>query len=163
MVLFFLQKHGIFPFLLLLAGCSSLYEPALLPENLVWQEKLLKAVERASRAQEKLAMLEQARHPRLVSERVDLKDVPEALRQLLSLSWQGPLEPAVRKVAEKIGYAFKVVGFSPAIPVIVTLNAHDQAAVMVLREMGHQCRGRADIHVDASAKTIEVYYAPRRY
>ena len=149
--------------LLLLSGCSSMTDTSPLPETLSFQEKLLKSLERASLAQEKLARLEQALHPRLSSEWVDLKDVPEVLRRPFSFEWQGPVEPAVRKIAQHIGYQVRTVGVSPVVPVSVNIRVQKEACLLILREMGYQCRGKVDVHVDTASQTIEVRYAPRRY
>jgi len=162
-----LLQKSVKSFLILMvtsALCScSLWESDPASSHQAWFEATLsRAVEKAAHAQEQLARLEQVRTPRISSQWVDFKDVPPKLRKPLSLNWQGPLEPVVRKIAEKINYKVVVIGKLPVISPVISCDVQAKPAVLLLREIGHQARGKADLHIHPLSKTIEVRYAPRR-
>ena len=162
-VVYFVKSFWILIATSALCSCS-LWETDPFPSHQAWFEATLsRAVEKAAHAQEQLARLEQARTPRISSQWVELKDVPHELQKPLSLNWQGSLEPVVRKIAEKTEYKVAVTGKIPVIPPVISCDVQEKPAVLLLREIGYQARGKADLHIHPLSKTIEVRYAPRRF
>ena len=134
-----------------------------LPERQVVAEsdhvtlRLAEAADRAAQALETLSAIENQRTPARVEPLID--DVPAELRRSLSVKWAGPISPLTEAVAARIGYRFLTSGNTPAIPVIVTVDARQTPAVNLLRDIGYQMGRRGELIVDPASKTIEVVYA----
>ncbi len=102
--------------------------------------------------------IEQARTPELYTPIV--ADAPAELRLLVTVQWVGPWENLLKVLAERVNYQFRVIGKSPATPVVVTIDARQQPFVDVMRNVGLQGAGRADLVLDSQNKVVEVRYAP---
>lgn len=76
----------------------------------------------------------------------------------VQVDWTGPIEPLMREIAAFAGYNFKVVGMSPAIPVLIS-SIHDDVEIGdIAREAHLQAKERADIVIYPKNKTIEIRY-----
>jgi len=120
--------------------------------------RLAEAAQRTATALENLASVEQARTPELYTPVVT--DAPEELRLLLTVQWTGPWENLLKTMAERVNYEFRVIGKPTPTPIIVTVDAKQQPFVDVLRNIGLQAAGRADLVLDSRSKVVEVRYAP---
>jgi DotD protein len=120
--------------------------------------RLAEAAQRTATAVESLASVEQARTPELYTPIVS--DAPAELRVLVTVAWTGPWEQLIKTLSERVGYQFQVIGKEPPTPVVVTVDARQQPFVDVLRNIGLQGAGRADLVLDSKNKVIEVRYAP---
>lgn len=120
--------------------------------------RLASAVDRASAALQTLASVEQARNPGVAVQSVPY--APQELRRTVSIEWVGPVEPLARRLADRAGYAFKVNGDVPPVPVVVSIQAKQKSVVEVLRDVGLQAGARADVVVDPDQKIVELNYAP---
>lgn len=120
--------------------------------------RLAEAAQRTATAVENLASIEQARTPELYTPVVT--DAPAELRLLLTVQWTGPWENLLKVMAERVNYKFSVLGKAPPTPIIVTVDAKQQPFVDVLRNVGLQAAGRADLVLDSQNKVVEVRYAP---
>lgn len=120
--------------------------------------RLAEAAQRTATALENLASVEQARTPELHTPIVT--DAPEELRLLLTVQWTGPWENLLKTMAERVNYEFRVIGKPTPTPIIVTVDAKQQPFVDVLRNIGLQAAGRADLVLDSRSKVVEVRYAP---
>lgn len=120
--------------------------------------RLAEAAQRTATAVENLASIEQARTPELYTPVVT--NAPEELRLLLTVQWTGPWENLLQVMAERVNYQFRVLGKAPPTPIIVTVDAKQQPFVDVLRNVGLQAAGRADLVLDSQNKVVEVRYAP---
>ncbi len=120
--------------------------------------RLAEAAQRTANALENLASVEQARTPELYTPVVT--DAPEELRLLLTVQWTGPWENLLKTMAERVNYQFRVIGKQPPTPIIVTIDAKQQPFVDVMRSIGLQAAGRADLVLDSRSKVVEVRYAP---
>lgn len=156
--------------LLALAGCSTVKDvepvdttrveavstaPA---DNTAITARLAEAAQRTANALENLASIEQARTPELYTPVVT--DAPPELRILLTVQWTGPWENLLKTMAERVNYQFRVIGKQPPTPIVVTVDAKQQPFVDVLRNIGLQAAGRADLVLDSQNKVVEVRYAP---
>jgi defect-in-organelle-trafficking protein DotD len=120
--------------------------------------RLASAVDRASAALQTLASVEQARNPGVGIQTVP--HAPQELRRIVTVDWVGPIEPMLRQLADRAGYAFQVNGDQPPAPVVITLQVRQKTVIEVLRDAGLQAGTRADVTVDANAKIVELNYAP---
>jgi defect-in-organelle-trafficking protein DotD len=75
-----------------------------------------------------------------------------------SISWVGPVEPVLKKIAQATHYHLRVVGHKPSLPVIVSLNAQNRPIADILRNIMYQVILKADIAVYAKSRTIELRY-----
>lgn len=150
---------------LTLAGCSSTPTTTVqvtgVPEGVsdpTITARLAEAAQRTATAVENLASIEQARTPELYTPVVT--NAPAELRLLMTVQWTGPWENLLKVMAERVNYDFRVIGKSPVTPVVVVVDAKQQPFVDVMRNIGLQGAGRADLVLDSQNKVIEVRYAP---
>ncbi len=120
--------------------------------------RLASAVDKASTALQTLASIEQARNPSVQIDSVS--GAPQELRRILSVDWNGPIEPITKKIADRAGYKFRLNGDRPPVPIIISLKAHEKSVIESLRDIGLQAGRRATIEVDAETKIVEINYAP---
>lgn len=150
---------------LALAGCGETSRPFAFLEpardisvtapNPV-DERLAQAAGDAADALSTLAAIEQARTPNAAIGRVE--NAPAALQRAVTVRWNGPIMPITKRLAERAGYGFRVLGTDPPVPVVVNLNARERSVIDLLRDIGLQAGTRADIAVDASNQRVEVRY-----
>lgn len=119
---------------------------------------LAQAADKASNALETLAAIEQARTPAASIAPID--QVPDSLARAMTISWVGPVEPITRTLANHSDYQLIVLGDEPPVPIVVNLDAENRRVIDLLRDIGLQLGSRADIHVDAAGKVVELQYAP---
>ncbi|KXV19247.1 DotD/TraH family lipoprotein [Gluconobacter oxydans] len=81
--------------------------------------------------------------------------LPADLKRQVWFVWQGPLEPAVRKLGKDIGYS--VTAFGPRRPITVQTNAV-APVVEHLRVLGEQAGDQATVSVDPLSHAISVTY-----
>lgn len=79
---------------------------------------------------------------------------------LTSVDWSGPIEPLVRQLARAANYRVRVLGKSPAIPVLVSVYDKNEMLADILRDVGYQAGRRASIIVFPESRVIELRYAP---
>jgi defect-in-organelle-trafficking protein DotD len=75
------------------------------------------------------------------------------------LDWSGPIEPLLHEVARLTDYRVKVIGNTPAIPVIVTITAEGRVIADIVKDAGLQAGKRASLVVYPCSKIIELRYA----
>jgi len=78
---------------------------------------------------------------------------------LTSVDWSGPVETLVRQLAKAANYRVRILGTSPAIPVLVTVYDKNMMLADILRDVGYQCGRRATIVVFPDSRVIELRYA----
>lgn len=77
-----------------------------------------------------------------------------------TLDWSGPIEPLLHRLGHMTRYNVKVLGPSPAIPVVVTLMAENRRIADILKDAGLQAGKRANLVVYPSSRIIELRYVP---
>ena len=87
------------------------------------------------------------------------RDAPPALERVIALTWTGPVEDLVAKVATEAGYRVEVIGRRPPLPVVASVATTRASLYDVLMDVGHQVGRHASIIVRPSAKEIQVRYA----
>ena len=98
---------------------------------------LSEAAVSVSNSLNKLAEIQQAVHPQALT---------------------GPIEPFVRKIAAASQYRLRVLGHSPAIPIIVSITAKDTQLADLLRDIGFQSEQQASLVLYPSSRVIELRY-----
>lgn len=144
---------------LLLAGCQMPERNAQVvasPDKVSLM--LAEAADKASTSLETLAAIEQQKSPGVTV--APISNAPEELMRAITVTWIGPPEQIVRKLADRASYNFVTLGNRPPVPVIVSIDVQNQPVIEVLRDIGLQLGVRGDVKVDAERKIIELHYAP---
>lgn len=120
--------------------------------------KLAQAADKASKALDSIAGIEQQRSPAAPPVE-DYSNVPSNLMQPISIRWSGPIEQITKTLAEHAGLRFRVKGNVPPVPLTVSVDAYQQPLIHVLRDIGLQAGHRADLAIDSSNGFVEIRYA----
>ncbi len=120
---------------------------------------LAEAADRASVALETLAAIEQSKSSDISAVPPPVENVPPELKRAVTVNWVGPVEQITKKMAERAGYQFMILGDQPPIPVVVSLDVENRPVLDVLRDLGLQMGRRANIRVDGSRRIVEIHYA----
>ncbi|MDD3372030.1 MAG: DotD/TraH family lipoprotein [Alphaproteobacteria bacterium] len=121
--------------------------------------KLAQAADKAAKALDTIANIEQQRNPNIPPMQQDISSASPALMQPVSLRWSGPIEQVSRILAERAGLRFRSSGRIPGIPLVVNVDAYQQPILHILRDIGLQAGSRADLLVDQNEGVVEVRYA----
>jgi defect-in-organelle-trafficking protein DotD len=78
---------------------------------------------------------------------------------LTTIDWSGPIEPLLKQIAIASNYRLRVLGTSPAIPVLVSVYSKNVMLGDVLRDVGYQGGRRAAVVVYPGSRVIELRYA----
>ena len=120
-------------------------------------QRVAKAIEQLQRAQ----AVQVADAGKQIPPAVDPAAAPAPLRMAVTWEdWNGPLESAVRGIAQRIGYRVRVSGVPPAVPADVHVDAHATPAIQILEDLGLQAGARATVRIDAPSSMIYLYYSP---
>jgi defect-in-organelle-trafficking protein DotD len=144
-----------------LAACSSVMGPqnpqvVAAPDPV--SAMLAGAADKASNALQSLAAVEQAKNPTPSLARIS--NAPPELNRAVTVSWVGPVDAIVRTLSDRASYAFDVFGDAPPVPVVVNLDVENKPVIEILRDIGLQLGGRANLRVDSNRRVIELHYAP---
>ncbi len=147
--------------LALLAGCASQQAGSVRPvatEPDIVTVKLAQAADKASKALDSIAGIEQQRSPAAPPSE-DYTNVPPNLMQPVTIRWSGPIEQISKTLAEHAGLRFRVKGNVPPAPLVVNVDAYQQPIMHILRDIGLQAGHRADLSVDGTGGVVEIRYA----
>lgn len=86
------------------------------------------------------------------------KDGP--LGTKIVMKWNGPIEPAIKRVSRAIKYNHLTLGTAPAAPIIVKVDVIKEKAYYVLDSIAWQAANKAQILVDPLKKQITLAYLP---
>lgn len=136
------------------AGCAS--QPKAVEEPDQVQLKVSEAVTQVSKSMATLAQVEQA--SRGIYAANDRATPPPGMDKIVSVNWSGQLETIVRKMAERAGYKFKVVGKPPHIPILVGIKSKDVSIFEVIRNVSYQANSAADVNIKVDPKVVELTY-----
>jgi defect-in-organelle-trafficking protein DotD len=142
-----------------LAGCGPDIPANVATEPDIVSIKLAQAADKAAKALDTIADIEQQRNPTVPPLQRDPASAPPALMQPVSLRWTGPIDQIGRVLAERAGLRFRVGGRTPGVPLIVSVDVYRQPIFYVLRDIGLQAGSKADILVNQSDGVVEVRYA----
>ncbi|USQ14334.1 type IVB secretion system lipoprotein DotD [Legionella lytica] len=87
--------------------------------------------------------------------------IPNAynLQARASVDWSGPIEELTERIAKAAHYRMRILGKSPAIPVLISLTVKDQSLAEILRDIDYQAGIKAFIHVYPNSQVVELRYA----
>ncbi|MFA4994550.1 MAG: DotD/TraH family lipoprotein [Bdellovibrionales bacterium] len=159
---------------LLLAGCSdlksgwnSMFTPdpdypagkAIATEPDIVSVKLAQAADKAAKALDSIANIEQQKYPSAKPLETDYANAAPGVLQPVTLRWSGPIEQVARVLAERAGMRFRALGRKPDVALVVNVDAYQQPILHVLRDIGLQAGSRADLSVNQNEGVVEVRYA----
>lgn len=158
------QKYLLLGTALLLSACASsgprgVNNPQLVASPDKVSGMLAEAADRASIALETLAAIEQSKSPNVKTTPPPMENIPPELRRAVTVSWVGPVEQITKRMADRAGYKFMILGDQPPVPVVVSLNVENRPILDILRDLGLQMGQRADIKVDGPRRMVEIHYA----
>ncbi|PZQ49119.1 MAG: hypothetical protein DI551_00265 [Micavibrio aeruginosavorus] len=119
---------------------------------------MAEAADKASTSLEALAAIEQQKSPGVAVQ--PISNAPEELARAITITWVGPPEQILRKLADRASYNFVTLGNRPPVPLVINVDVQNQPVIEVLRDVGLQLGVRGDVKVDADKKIIELHYAP---
>lgn len=154
----------LFIFSLLLTGCASTtpaykspaVDPALGPDPA--EASLAEAARSVSHSLLSLQEMQEATTPLPPTFAPPTPD-SYGMSNLVTIDWNGPIEPLLNQIAEATGYQVNILGKTPSLPILVTVVAKNKPIGEVLRDAGYQCGSKADIVIFPKTKVIELRYA----
>lgn len=76
----------------------------------------------------------------------------------VTLNWSGPVEPAIKLIAELCGYTFRSSGRAPINPPVITVSESNSPAFEVLESIGWQAGEVVTVVVNEQDSIISVVY-----
>ncbi len=119
---------------------------------------MAEAADKASNSLQTLAAIEQAKSPGVAVQ--PIVNAPEELTRAMTITWVGPPDQLLRKLADRSSYNFIALGNRPPVPLVVNVDVQNEPVIEILRDIGLQLGVRADVRVDSERKIIELHYAP---
>jgi defect in organelle trafficking protein DotD len=80
------------------------------------------------------------------------------LDRVVSMQWNGPLDGAVKRLGETIGYSTAITGTVPQAGVNVAVDPIPRRAYDILHGLGDQAGDAATVRVDQQHQVLEVIY-----
>jgi defect in organelle trafficking protein DotD len=80
------------------------------------------------------------------------------LERVVSMQWSGPLDGAVKRLGETIGYSTAITGTVPHAGVNVAVDPTPRRAYDILHGLGDQAGDAATVRVDQQHQALEVIY-----
>ena len=154
------KNYILLSLLFIVIGCARLEpsDPQLVVEPNRVDLRLAEAADKAAQAMATLAEVEAAKNPPPRAQRLD--NVPVELKRTVTITWVGPADQLVQRMAERSGYRFTALGDTPPIPLIVNIDVVNRPVMDVLRDIGLQMGQRGSVVLDAENRIVEVHYAP---
>ena len=121
--------------------------------------KLAEAANSVSHSMLEMARIQKVITPHHHSNRLTIPTIAN-LQRRASVDWSGPIREITERIASAANFRVRVLGRSPAIPVIISLNCHDKSLADILRNIDYQAGKRASLHVYPGSQIIELRYAP---
>lgn len=155
----FLHSLALLSTAFVLVGCETpTTVTPLVAENDPVSLRIAQAAEKASKALQTVAGIEQYKNPLPPME--DFNNAPPALAQPITITWSGPAEQLVQTLAAKAGYTYRTAGAPSSVPPTVMIDAYEKPLIDVLRDVGLQLGNRGDVAVDINANVVQYRYAP---
>jgi defect in organelle trafficking protein DotD len=145
-----------------LSACEGHYVIQRDPQVVASPDKvslmLAEAADKASSALETLAAVEQSKAPAVAVQ--PIHNAPPELTRAMTVSWIGPAEELLQKLADRASYTYINVGDVPPSPLTVSVDVENMPVIDILRDVGLQLGMRGDVKVDSTRRMIELHYAP---
>ena len=141
---------------LMLSGCSTLVPiaadvdgPGMRNPEVALQKSLDETSHELTRIGAIEPMRAVAAKPQIVAGELD---------RVVSLQWNGPLDGAVKRLAETIRYRTAISGSAPKGDVNVTVDPVPRRVYDILQALGDEVGAQATVRVDQQHQLIEVIY-----
>jgi len=141
-------------------GCNTTRLPFPKPTHLS-EDASVRLVETAtavSQSLNDLKAIEKASHPPLNGKFLSYP-TSYAMTELVSVDWSGPIQPLLQRIARMSRHKLRIIGQSPASPVLVTVMARNTPLGYILRNADWQAGTKANVFVYPAIRTIELRYA----
>jgi defect-in-organelle-trafficking protein DotD len=147
----------------LLSGCSTQnlpnsVAPAIHTRSDDASVKLAEAARSVSQSLNELKALEKASSPP-ISKPLPYPSSSGLEKIIASVDWSGPIEPLLKRIAKLAHYRLELIGYHPAIPILVTVSSQNTPLGYIIRDINLQAGEKANILVYPGIKTIELRYA----
>lgn len=144
-------RLALFSSALMLAGCASAPKAAAPTDPA--QARLDAAASDIQRSLLRLSEAEQYERMKVAPGSAHLLDQFPGLERKVTMPWNGPLTPAVMRLAAEGGYEFELLGRAPALPILVQIGPEPASISDHLRNLGVQAGDRADVEVSPRTPT----------
>ena len=147
--------------ILLITGCASglIYKKP--PVNNPSDDASIKLAEAANSVSD--SMIDMARIEKVITppNKDNTLTIPNAynLQARASVDWSGPIAEVTNRVAKAAHFRLRILGHSPAVPILISLNLKDQSLAEILRNIDYQAGKKAYIHVYPNSEVVELRYA----
>jgi len=131
---------------LLLVACNEVTPSVVAPDPDPAQIKLAEAATSVSQSLQQLAAIQSAAVAPITTKQLAQADA-YGMTGRASVDWSGPIGPLVKKIARLSHYHLRVLGNPPAIPIIISINAHNTPVGNILRDADFQAGRQANIRV----------------
>ena len=87
--------------------------------------------------------------------------IPNAynLQARATVDWSGPIAELTGRIAHAAHFHLRVLGQVPAVPILISIDLHDQSLAEILRNIDYQAGRKASIHVYPNSQVVELRYA----
>lgn len=149
--------------LALLAGCAkNSPAPDAMTQEQINNQVKASLVQSAAQTQASLAELSSIEKTRFQKNNtLPLANINDpALNVVVTLKWNGPIEPLLRQMASLTGYQFQVFGKAPFSPILVNIDDTDNpvSALTIIRNADVQAGLNAQILIYQDQKVISLRY-----
>jgi defect-in-organelle-trafficking protein DotD len=144
----------------LISACSVKAVEKKPPQNAPSSDasiKLAEAANSVSRSLIELAKIEKESKPVKSKNLVNVNSYN--LQARASIDWSGPIEELLSRLSKASYYRLRVLGNAPAIPVLISLNSHDEILADIFRNIDYLAGDKADIRIYPQTKIVELRYA----
>ncbi len=141
----------------LTAGCTTMAQTSKAPDTDPAIAAIGKSAQQIEADLRQLVLL-QSDHKQGGLRAVLPKDGP--LGKQVVMKWNGPIEPAIARVARSIRYTHRTLGTAPAAPITVKVDVVKEKAYDVLDSIAWQAAGKAQLLVDPLKRQITLAYLP---
>lgn len=147
--------------IILLTGCTSgiIYKKP--PANNPSDDASIKLAEAANSVSD--SMIDMARIEKVITppHKDNTLTIPNSynLQARASVDWSGPIAEVTDRIAKAAHYRLRVLGQTPAVPILISIDTKDQSLAEILRNIDYQAGKKAYIHVYPGSQVIELRYA----
>lgn len=143
----------------LLSGCAgTLKKP---PMNNPSDDASIKLAEAAVAVSD--SMIEMARVEKVITPpgKDNTLTIPNAynLQARASVDWSGPIEELTARIAKASHFKLRILGTTPAVPVLISISIKDESLAAILRNIDYQAGKKANIYVYPNSQVVELRYA----
>ena len=143
----------------LLSGCAGTFRKP--PVNNPSDDATIKLAEAAVSVSD--SMLEMARVEKVLTppNQDNTLTIPNAynMQARASVDWSGPIEELTARIAKASHFQIRILGKTPAVPVLISLSVKDESLAEILRDIDYQAGKKAFIHVYPNSQVVELRYA----